>query len=190
LLIGLVALLGAIAAGLVVLSLRSVPESLPAAAHAGLALPGGEVTPARENVAPGLGRELAALEHRVTVTAGDTGALHRLASLYQDAHQPGKAAVYYRRYLEHVPADRQAWLDLAAVCAAAADWECALRATDGLLARDSLDPAALFNAGAIRANRGDTAAARRWFARAAGQARDPELAGRAAAALRQLGGQP
>ena len=187
LLIGMVALLAVVASGLLVLSFRGSSRSAQPA-HAGVPLGAGLVTPGRENVALGFAREVALLEHQLAVGRADSGSLHRLAVLYQDAHRPAKAAAYYRRYLMSVPGDRQAWLDLAAVSAVAGDWGSALSATDSLLARDSLDPAALFNGGAIHANRGDTAEARRWWQKAAAQSRDQELAGSAAAALRRLAG--
>lgn len=145
------------------------------------------VVPSRANVNPGYAREVAALQHRVAVDPRDTAALLRLARLHQDAHQPSVAVAYYRKYVALAPADRQAWLDLAAASAAAGDWAAALGATDALLARDSLDPAALFNRGAILASQGDTEAARNWWRRVAAQRRDPELAQRASASLRQLG---
>jgi len=145
------------------------------------------MAPSRENVAPGFSREVAALEHRLSVSGSDTAALLRLARLHHDAHQPDLAAGYYERYLALAPADRQAWLDLAAVRAAQADWAGALAATDTLLARDSLDAAASYNRGAIHASRGETEAARRWWQRAARQATDSAVAARAAEALRRLG---
>lgn len=185
---GLVALLGVIAIGMLVVSVRG--DRAPGSVHAGVPLTASGVTPARENVAPGFAQEVAALEHRLSVGAADSAALHRLARLYQDAHQPVRAAGYYRRYLQEAPLDRQAWLDLASVSAAASDWSGALAATDSLLARDSLDPVALFNGGAIHANQGDSAAARRWWLKAAAQRRDPELAAAAASALRKLSGRP
>jgi len=146
----------------------------------------GRVLPSRENVAPAFSREVTALEQRLAANPADRATLLRLARLQQDAHQPAASAGYYRRYLQQVPADRQAWLDLAAVTAATGDWDGALAATAALLARDSLDPAALFNQGAIHANRGEVAEARHWWSKAAAQTRDPELAQQAAAALRKL----
>ena len=190
---GLIVLVALLAVLLAALSLRlrwslaspgeraASPAALPPTAP-------GVVVPSRTNVAPGFARELAVLEHSLAANAADTAALLRLARLHQDAHQPGRAAGYYRKYLALVPANRQAWLDFAAVAAATGDWDGALSATAALLARDSLDPAALFNRGAIHANRGDTVEARRWWQKAAAQARDPELAQRAAASLRQLRG--
>jgi tetratricopeptide (TPR) repeat protein len=184
----MVALLGVIGMGMLVVSVRG--GSGPDRVHARVPLSASGVTPGRENVAPGFAREVAALEHRLSVGAADSAALHRLARLYQDAHQPARASAYYRRYLREAPNDRQAWLDLASVSAAAGEWNAALAATDSLLARDSLDPAALFNGGAIHANQGDSAAARRWWLKAAAQRRDPELAAAAASALKQLSGRP
>jgi predicted Zn-dependent protease len=90
---------------------------------------GTRVEPSRENVAPAFAREVAALAQRLAASPSDSMALLRLGRLYQDAHRPAAAAGYYRRYLQRVPADRQAWLDLAAVTAATGDWDGALGAT-------------------------------------------------------------
>lgn len=183
----LVLLLGA----LLVVAARREREDPSVAMTEGFTHPpasAGQVLPSRENVAPAFSHEITALQQRLAANPADSASLLRLARLQQDAHQPAASARYYRQYLQRAPGDRQAWLDLAAVTAATGDWDGALAATTALLARDSLDPAALFNRGAIHANRGETAEARRWWARAAAQTRDPQLAQQAAAALRRLAG--
>lgn len=130
--------------------------------------------------------EMAVLEDRLATDPADPEALLRSAVLLQDAHQPAEAAERYRRLLAVDPRNRQAWLDLANVAAAAGDTAGALAATEGLLAAFPDDPEGLWNLGAIQANRGRTEEARAAWSRAASQTADPAIAERAAEALEQI----
>ncbi len=138
-------------------------------------------------VAPSFHQETEALRARLADAPADTAALRRLATLLQDAHQPAEAAQYWRRLLAISPDDRQAWLDLAHSAAATGDWRGAEDATRSLLERYPGDFYAMYNLGAIRANAGDTSAAREWWDRVAEQKEDPALADRAEESLVRLG---
>jgi tetratricopeptide (TPR) repeat protein len=143
--------------------------------------------PGRENVTTLFRDSIALLEARVQDDGSDTTALLALGRLWQDAHRATEAARYYERYVALNAGARQVWLDLADSYAQTGDWTRALRATESLLERFPADVAGMYNAGAIHANLGDSAAAAGWFRRVAGQDRDRNMAARGVEALRKLG---
>jgi Flp pilus assembly protein TadD len=68
------------------------------------------------------------------------------------------------------------------------NWEAAEGAMASLLEFAPGDPEAMYNLGAIHANRGDYSAARTWWRRVEKQGRDHHLAERAAESLERIAG--
>ena len=143
-------------------------------------------TPNKNNVSHGFRVRMARLEKRLKTEPEDTTALYELAALLQDAHRPDSAAVVYERYVRLHPGNRQAWLDLAHCYAEAEQWARAEQTMRGLLERYPDDPSALYNLGAIAANRGAMEAAAQWWRQAKDQQTNPEMATMAADALARI----
>jgi tetratricopeptide (TPR) repeat protein len=142
--------------------------------------------PGRDNVAPSYHTGEMKLRARVQADASDTAALAALGRMLQDAHRPAEAIGYYERYTKLAPANRQVWLDLAVMYGELNDWGAAGRAIDAVLERSPGDPVALFDRGAVEANRGDRTSARTWFERAASQATDTSVSRAAREALARI----
>lgn len=142
--------------------------------------------PNRGNVSHGLRVEIAALEARLDSAPGDTAALARLGSLLGRAHQPAAAIPYLERYAAINPGNRELWLQLATSYGDLGNWGMALEVTMATLARWPDDPAAMYNAGAIHANRGDYELAESWWERVRVQGADSGLAELAVASLSRL----
>ncbi len=145
-------------------------------------------TPNKDNVSHAFRVRMARLTNRLDAAPDDTTALLEMATLLQDAHRPDSAAVLYERYVRLHPANRQAWLDLANNYAEVGRWDRAEEATRRLLEHYPEDPAAMFNLGAIAANRGDVTAASKWWTRVR-QASDPTLSAMADEALVRIDSQ-
>lgn len=144
--------------------------------------------PMEMNVGHVFREEVAGLRQRVHAAPRDTVALRRLGQLWQDAHRPGAAAGYYRLYLAIAPGSRDVWLDLTHCYATLEQWGDAAAAARALLEQYPDDPAAMYNLGALHANRGEAAEARRWWQRVHDTARDTTMVTLADAGLRRLSG--
>jgi Flp pilus assembly protein TadD len=122
----------------------------------------------------------------VTTDPADTAALLELARLLHDAHKPGEAVPFYRRYLEANPGNREVWFDLADSEGRAGDWAQARTTMQTLLEQAPADPAIEYNLGVIELQAGNADAARGWLEKAAARTADAQVAERARAALSQL----
>lgn len=166
--------------------------SFAASAYVASGGAGGAVseTPGKDNVSHTYRAEVARLEQRLEAAPDDTTARVELARLKQGAHRLDEAVGHYARYLALHPANRQAWLDLAAGYGGLERWAEAEQAMHALLERWPADPAALYNLGAICANQGKTDEARAWWEKARDQQADTALADQAASALIRLAHRP
>lgn len=162
---------------------RGVRPPVPAASpHAEVA----GFEPSAANVSNELTNRLHALRSKVTSDPADTAALLELARLLHDAHQPGEAVAYYRRYLEANPGNREVWFDLADSEGRAGDWAQARTTMQTLLDQVPDDPAIQYNMGVIELQIGNADAARGWLEKAAAQTVDTAVAERARAALSRM----
>jgi Flp pilus assembly protein TadD len=161
---------------------RIVRPAVPAAPHAQVA----GFEPSAANVSSELTNRLHALRSKVTSDPADTAALLELARLLHDAHQPGEAVAFYRRYLEANPGNREVWFDLADSEGRAGDWAQARSTMQTLLDQVPGDPAIQYNMGVIELQIGNAAAARGWLEKAAAQTADATVAERARGALSQM----
>ncbi|WP_456428814.1 tetratricopeptide repeat protein [Rhodocaloribacter sp.] len=182
----------AVITGLVFFGKSKAPPVTPVPAHADtdwsppLRNGGRSETPNKDNVSHSFRVRMARLENRLKTEPKDTTALYELATLLQDAHRPDSAAVVYERYVRLHPGNHQAWLDLANCYAEAEQWTHAEQTMRGLLERYPDDPSALYNLGAIAANRGEMEAAAQWWTKAKDQQSSPEMATMAADALARI----
>jgi Flp pilus assembly protein TadD len=154
----------------------------PAAPHAQVA----GFEPSAANVSSDLTNRLHALRSKVTSDPADTAALLELARLLHDAHQPGEAVAFYRRYLEANPDNREVWFDLADSEGRAGDWTQARTTMQTLLDQVPGDAAIEYNMGVIELQLGNADAARGWLEKASAQTTDAPVAERARAALAQM----
>ncbi len=143
-------------------------------------------SPGKANVSEQFHSELAALEQQLASTPDDLSVLGRLAVMHRSAHQPAQAAAYYQRYLDLDPTNRQMRLDLTQSYAAMQRWDDALQASLSLLEISPDDPAAMYNIGAIQANRGDFSEARKWWEKVRSQQVDKPLAAKARESLESI----
>jgi tetratricopeptide (TPR) repeat protein len=162
------------------------PAAAPSAPHARVA----GFEPSAANVSAELTTRLRTLRNRVAAAPADTSALLELARLLHDAHQPGEAVPYYRRYLEVNPANREAWFDLADSEGRAGDWLQARATMQTLLDRTPDDPAIQYDMGVIELQIGNADAGRGWLEKAAAQTTDSAVANRARATLAQMEKRP
>jgi len=142
--------------------------------------------PGKGNVSEHFRSELAALKQQLAATPDDLTVLERLAVMHRSAHQPEQAAAYYERYLAIEPANRQMRIDLAQCYAAVQRWDAALEVSLSLLEINPEDPVAMYNVGAIQANRGDFNEARKWWEKVRRQQIDEQLAAKARESLASI----
>lgn len=112
-------------------------------------------SPSADNVSSSYYQTVTELEDYLSTHPSDTTHVLRLARLYHEGHQPGKASEWYEKYLELKPHDIQTHLDLANTYGESGDWEHSLAVTDRLLKLDPKNGEALYNKGAIMANQGN-----------------------------------
>jgi len=117
--------------------------------------------PGAENVSDQYKTQVEQLKTYLADNPEDTTHLRRLARLYQDGHNPESAAVYYEQLLQLKPSDHQSWLDLTNCYATVKNWDKAKAATLSLLKNFPEDEEGRYNLGAIQANTGNTAEARK-----------------------------
>ena len=160
---------------------RSVPLLGPVPTHDSAA-----DAPNARNVTAQFREERHQLEAQIEADPADTVALLKLAHLLHDAHLEAEAEPHYAAYTRRHPANRQAWLDLATVQAAAVDWASARASTEAMLRLYPGDPAGLYNLGAIFANTGEMERAAQTWQRVADQRDNPELAAKAVSSLQRL----
>jgi len=137
-------------------------------------------------VNPEVRQRLDSLEHRLETSPDDYESRLQFARLLENSHRLPEAIDEYRAYLDGVPANRDAWLDLGRALASARDWDGAATAMESLLALEPSNPSALYNLGAIEANRGRYEEAATWWRRVVYDAADSTLARRAASSLERL----
>lgn len=137
-------------------------------------------------VDPAFHDRLGALEARLASDPANVDLRLTVARLLHDAHRHAAAAEHFERFLEQRPDDRQAWLDLANVYAAAGQWAEAERASRALLEILPEDVSARYNMGAIAANTARFDEAKNWWAMVAEQRTDVQLQAQAIASLQQL----
>ena len=114
-----------------------------------------DTTPSAQNVAHNFKMELKSLADYVSKHPEDTTHVLRLARLYQDSHEPAKAAPLYERYLKaNKKSGLQPWLDLTNCYGETNNWKQALEVTKRILVRFPDNPSTLYNQGAIYANMG------------------------------------
>ena len=142
--------------------------------------------PSGENLSPTYHATIESALSRLQESPQDTTALIQLAHLTHDGHKLEDAVGYYRRYLELHPAGRKAWLDLTKCLGELERWDEALDSANRLFELAPNDPSALYNLGAIHANRGQFELARQVWESLASNSTDPEMARSAKKALTQL----
>jgi tetratricopeptide (TPR) repeat protein len=143
-------------------------------------------SPSRDNVTPDLHAELATLQQRVAAEPDDAAARLELARLLRDGHQAEDALAHFEQYVALQPGDHQGWLDYAQTLGMLKQWNKAQRVTEAMLEHFPDDPSALYNLGAIHANRGQFAEARRVWTRLTDQQADAVMQAKAAQALQKL----
>jgi Flp pilus assembly protein TadD len=104
---------------------------------------------------------MATLQQRVAAEPDDATARLELARLLRDGHQAEDALAHFETYVALQPDDHQGWLDYAQTLGMLKRWDDAQRVTEAMLEQFPDDPSALYNLGAIHANRGQFAEARR-----------------------------
>ncbi|MEN8145370.1 MAG: tetratricopeptide repeat protein [Gemmatimonadota bacterium] len=118
----------------------------------------------------------------------DNGARLVLARQLHDAHRVDEAAEHYREYLKRDTEDKQVYFDLAKAYSALGNWSEAARTMEDLLTRWPGEASAMYNLGAIEANRGRTIDALHWWERVRAEADDEHLVAQAGNALQRLAG--
>lgn len=114
-----------------------------------------DTTPSAQNVAHNIRVEIQTLAQYVASHPEDTTHVLRLARLYQDSHEPKKAAPLYERYVRaNKKSGIQPWLDLTNCYGETNEWTEALDVTKRMLKRFPGNPSTLYNQGAIYANMG------------------------------------
>ena len=164
----------------------STSELAVGAGRTGTAPGSPSASPSGDNVNRGYYQQIRTFESRLEENAGDTTAMRSLGRLLQDAHQNEDAVRWYRRYLELNPASNQVRIDLGSALAASGNWTGAEEAMESLLERHPDDARALYNLGAIAANRGDAATARTFWNRALELGLEPDLEETVASSLTRL----
>lgn len=120
-----------------------------------------DTVPSAQNVAHNIRVEIQTLASYVSSHPSDTTHVLRLARLYQDSHEPAKAAPLYERYVKgNKKSGIQPWLDLTNCYGETSQWNKALTATKRALQRFPGNASALYNQGAIYANMGKYSEAR------------------------------
>jgi Flp pilus assembly protein TadD len=147
-----------------------------------------DASPSGDNVNHGYYQQVRTFEARLEENADDTTAMRSLGRLLQDAHQDEDAVRWYTRYLELNPASSEVRVDLGSALAASGDLTGAEGAMEALLEQHPDDPRALYNLGAIAANRGDAETARSIWNRALKLKLEPDLEETVASALSRLDG--
>jgi len=142
--------------------------------------------PGASNVSHSFRVELAELRAHLDANPGDTAALARTALLLHGGHEAEAAIEYYERYLAEGGARRDVLLGMAGACADAKRWEAAELAMVALLDTSPDDAEAMYNLGAVHANRGNYEIARSWWKRVRDLGQDPTLTARAATSLERL----
>jgi len=142
--------------------------------------------PDASNVSHSFRVELAELSAHLDANPGDTAALARTALLLHGGHEAEDAIEYYERYLAEGGARRDVLLGMAGASADAKRWEAAERAMVALLDTSPDDAEAMYNLGAVHANRGNYEIARSWWERVRDLGQDPTLAAKAATSLERL----
>lgn len=135
----------------------------------------GPIKPSADNVSDSYRNQVHELEAYLKEHPADTVHIIRLARLYQNGHQPEKAAPLYKSYLEKNPKDSQTWLDLASCYGKSGNWEGAMNATQRLLKLEPNNASAMYNLGAIYANRGNNAEALKWWSKVLEAGQDQHL---------------
>jgi tetratricopeptide (TPR) repeat protein len=166
---------------------QSVPrsqEGLPIGSFRHAVTQTGE--PNASNVSHSFRVELAELRAHLDAHPADTAALARTALLLHGGHVAEEAIEYYERYLAQGGARRDVLLGMAGAAADAKRWEAAERAMVALLDTSPDDAEAMYNLGAVYANRGNYEIARSWWERVRDLGGNPTLAAQAATSLERL----
>ncbi len=134
--------------------------------------------------------DIETLKAQLANDPGNPELLLDIATKYHDGHKPVDAIRYYEDYLAINETDEQAWLDLASSYAELEDWTEAETATRRLLDVNPSNASALYNLGAIRANRGDFDEARRLWEQVRDEQPQAAVTGQAREALIRLASLP
>lgn len=157
-----------------------------AAAHAGLGDGAGGVAPSVE-VAAAFDDRVRTLESHVASAPENRELRLALARLLHDGHREREAVEHYQRALEMDPGDAQVHYDLAAAWVALGELDHAEAVLRARLDAVPDDAVAMYDLGAVRANKGDTGAAAQWWRRARSATSDPALVPAIDDALQRLG---
>lgn len=142
--------------------------------------------PASPSVAEAFDERVATLEAHVASAPKDREMRLALARLLHDGHREHDAVEHYREALAMDPEDARVYFDLAASYGALGDWEGAAEVLVARLKVTPNDAVAMYNLGAVHANRGDMGEAESWWRRAQAAATEDRLASSAAHALARL----
>lgn len=133
----------------------SVQPAMPTASSSPAMPAANDTTPSAMNVSHNIKMEIKTLQTYVSSHPSDTTHVIRLARLYQDSHEPAKAAGLYEQYLKsNKNSGIQPWLDLTNCYGESNKWDKALETTKRTLKRFPGNPSTLYNQGAIYANMG------------------------------------
>lgn len=112
------------------------------------------IVPSATNVSNNFQKKLLALQTFLIDHPQDTTHLMLIARLYQDAHQPKQAVLYYKRLIDIQQKNPQHWLDYITVLAESNDWKTAEETCLTMLSYFKDNSSARYNLGAIYANQG------------------------------------
>jgi tetratricopeptide (TPR) repeat protein len=142
--------------------------------------------PSGDNVADSYFHEIFVLKSKLESSASDTLSMRQLGRLLQDGHRMEEAISYYTTYLELRPKNKQVWLDLAASRASDKQWAEAEKGIYDMMKVYPGDNSAQYNLGAIAANSGDLAKARKIWTDLVDQAADGSIKAMAKLSLNRL----
>ena len=135
---------------------------------------------------PNAAHERSALEEQLKKKPDHGPVLMRLAELEMEQDRPAEARKRLERLVEVEPGNVDALLELGRACYAAGDTTCALERTAEILKQQPNHPDALYNMGALHANQGHFAEARRYWGQAVKAAPETDGGRKSAAALKRL----
>jgi tetratricopeptide (TPR) repeat protein len=148
----------------------------------------GVTTSGLDQVQAAFHQKVESLRRQVQVSPEDRDLLLGLARMLHDGHRPEEAIEHYQAAIRLDPLDGQPYYDLALAYTETGQWQAAGDVLVERLESAPDDAVALYDLGAVRANQGDTLAARSHWVRVMELPAAPDVRMRAERALGQLGG--
>jgi Flp pilus assembly protein TadD len=125
--------------------------------------PDTEGMPNSSNVSEDITKMMETMKVKVEANPNDTLIIHQYADFLSAAHKPDEALKYYNMILKKDPNRIDIYFAEALVHFNKQDYSNAEATTRKVLKIDSKNPQALYNLGAIAANRGDNATAKKYW---------------------------